>query len=137
MAFPKNEKKMVPDFCDTIVNLLTELPNLTAVCKLLGVTPNTVHTYRRNNPEFNERVNEALEYGYDMLEAEAIRRGKEGVDKPVFYQGIECGSVREYSDTLLITMMKACRPKKFNPGVDVKVGNGEKVVMTFNMGGTN
>jgi hypothetical protein len=31
----------------------------------------------------------------------------------VFHQGQECGQIREYSDTLLIFMLKARRPEKF------------------------
>ena len=42
----------------------------------------------------------------DALEAEARRRAVEGVRKPVFYQGVICGWVGEYSDTLLIFLLK-------------------------------
>ena len=45
------------------------------------------------------------------MEAEARRRGVEGTLKPVFYKGEECGQVREYSDTLLIFLLKAHDPK--------------------------
>jgi hypothetical protein len=47
------------------------------------------------------------------LEDEAVRRGREGHLRPVFHQGKEIGAIREYSDTLLIFMLKARRPAKF------------------------
>jgi hypothetical protein len=31
----------------------------------------------------------------------------------VYYQGAQCGTIREYSDTLLIFLLKAKRPEEF------------------------
>ena len=41
------------------------------------------------------------------MEDEAVRRAVEGVPRPVFYQGQIVGAVQEYSDELLIRMLKA------------------------------
>lgn len=45
------------------------------------------------------------------MEDEAWRRAVDGVDKPVFYKGEICGYVREFSDRLLLAMMRANIPK--------------------------
>ena len=129
--------KITPELKEAFVDLLGNLPNITACCRLLGVSVERIRVARKNDPKFEEAIKNAMEEGYDMLEEEARRRAVDGTLKPVFFQGIECGKVREYSDQLLITLLKANRPKKFNPGVDVKFGakDGDKVVMTFNMGG--
>ena len=51
--------------------------------------------------------------GTDALEDEALRRAFHGSERPVF-QGKELvGYVRDYSDTLLIFMLKARRPEKY------------------------
>ena len=47
------------------------------------------------------------------LEDEARRRALQGVEKPVFREGRQVGTVTEYSDTLLIFLLKARRPEKF------------------------
>jgi hypothetical protein len=50
----------------------------------------------------------------DILEAEAHRRAVEGVEKPVgWYKGRPGGYVREYSDVLLIFLLKGLRPEKY------------------------
>ncbi len=55
-----------------------------------------------------------------MLEAEARRRAVEGVRKPVYCRGEIVGTVKEYSDTLLIFLMKGARPEKYRDNVRVE-----------------
>src|SRR5258708_1551551 len=61
---------------------------------------------------------DAHEEACDSLEQEARRRATEGVDEPVFYQGKECGTVRRYSDTLLIFLLKGALPSKYKDRVE-------------------
>ena len=48
-----------------------------------------------------------------VLEPEAIRRAVEGVEKAVYYQGEPVGTVREYSDTLLIFLLKGWKSDRY------------------------
>ena len=48
-----------------------------------------------------------------------MRRASEGTLKPVFYQGKMCGEIREYSDTLLIFLLKARRPETYRERSDI------------------
>lgn len=58
------------------------------------------------------------------MEDEAFRRAVNGTEKPV-YQGKELvGHVREYSDTLMIFMLKARRPEKFKDRVASEISGG-------------
>ena len=130
------DKKTTEEFKEAFVTLLGSLPNITACCRLLNIAVQNVRIARINDPKFDEDVKAAIEEGVDMLEEEARRRAVDGVLKPVFFQGEPCGNVREYSDQLLIALLKANRPKKYNPGVNVKFGgDGDKVKMSFNLGG--
>src|SRR5690348_12157480 len=70
-----------------------------------------VTEFRRADPEFAQRWKEADDLAVERMEAEADRRAVEGVVKTHFYQGQECGQVREYSDSLLIFRLKARRPE--------------------------
>lgn len=63
--------------------------------------------------EYAKAFDEAHEQACESLETEARRRAVEGTDKPVFHQGTQCGVIREYSDTLLIFLMKGAMPKKY------------------------
>lgn len=60
----------------------------------------------------------ALEISIDALELEARRRAVAGVSEPVgWYRGAAGGTVRRYSDTLLIVLLKAHRPAKYRETV--------------------
>ena len=48
-----------------------------------------------------------------MLEDEAKRRAYEGVKKPVYQGGKRVGYVQEYSDTLLIFLLKGTNKAKY------------------------
>lgn len=60
------------------------------------------------------------------MEQEAFRRAVEGTEKPVFgSMGFRMGSgeigrVREYSDTLLIFLLKGARPEKYRERTEIR-----------------
>jgi hypothetical protein len=78
-----------------------------------GWTASTAYSLRTSNKEFREMWDNAMEFSTDSLEEEARRRGQFGVKKPVYQQGRLVGYQQEYSDPLLILLLKAHRPDKF------------------------
>lgn len=78
-------------------------------CKAADIGYTTAWEWRRDDPKFAAQWTEAVEHGVDLLEDECRRRAYEGCNKPVFQGGIEVGQVREYSDTLMVLMMKGRR----------------------------
>jgi hypothetical protein len=68
---------------------------------------------RKTDAEFAELWDEALEEGIQQLEEEARRRAVEGVTVPIMYRGEQVASVQEFSDTLLIFLLKAKRPEVY------------------------
>lgn len=137
------EKKTTEEFKETFVLMLGQVPNITAVCRLMGINNSNIAVARKKDESFDKKVLAAIDEGYDMLEEEARRRAVDGVVEPVFYKGEQVVDVRgkptgirKYSDQLLIALLKGYRPKKFNPGIKLGMGTGsEKVTMTFNIGG--
>lgn len=130
------DKKTTPEFKEAFINMLAELPNITVVCKLMGIHPCNFYKARKSDPNFDQGVKDAVEQGYDLWEEEARRRAIDGVLEPVFYRGEEVGTIRKYSDFLLKTLLQGRKPKVYNPGVKITAGNdGEKVSMSFNLGG--
>lgn len=73
----------------------------------------TWYRWRAERPEFATAWAAALEHGTDALEDEAVRRAVEGVIKPVFHQGKRVGTLKIYSDALLMFLLRARRPEKF------------------------
>lgn len=93
-----------------------EAGNITRAAELAGVD-RTSHYKWLNDPEYAEAFKAADEQAGDRLEQEARRRAVEGTQKPVFHQGKQCGVVNEYSDTLLIFLLKGARPEKYKDRV--------------------
>lgn len=91
--------------------------NVSLACKIAGFSRRAAYEWREEAPEFARLWDAAVENGTDALEDEALRRAHDGTLKPVFFQGVACGEIREYSDTLMIFMLKARRPDKFKDRV--------------------
>lgn len=77
---------------------LRQYPVIGHACEVAGVNYSTVRNARRNDPEFDEAVNEALTAGIDRAETEAIRRAVDGWHEPVVYQGQVSYLTEEYTD---------------------------------------
>lgn len=108
---------------------LAETANVRAATAKTKIARGTWYDLRARDAEFKTKWDEAVELGTCALEDEAVRRAHRGVDKPVFYQGKRCGTVREYSDTLLIFMLKARRPEKYRDNSSVEIsGKGGKSI---------
>jgi len=93
---------------------------ITRACTEADVGRRTFYDWLEQDPAFATAFEDAREEATDLLEEEARRRGYEGVDEPVFYQGVLVSTVRKYSDTLLIFMLKANR-EKFRDKVQAEV----------------
>lgn len=93
--------------------------NITKAAEIAKVHPDTPRCHWKDEPGFVAAMEKATEEAADRLESEARRRAEEGVDEPVFYKGEVCGTVRKYSDTLLIFLLKGVRPGKFRENTTI------------------
>jgi len=87
--------------------------SVTGACKAVRIGKATAYEWKADDEAFAAEWEEALEEGTDIFEDEARRRAVEGTDKPVYQNGRKVGTIREYSDTLLIFTLKARRPEKY------------------------
>lgn len=97
---------------------------------MIGVA--SARTYAEHHPDFAAAMKEAEEEAADVLEAEAHRRAYEGTERPVFQGGKLVGHVREYSDQLLMFLLRARRPERFRTegrGIGVKTSDGTQVIV--------
>lgn len=96
--------------------------NVTRAAEAAGVSRNQLYLVRRDDPDFARAWEEALEGAMDDLEAELLRRALEGTDKPVFFGGKECGTVKSYSDSLGMFLLKGRRRDIFGERAGQKKG---------------
>lgn len=105
--------KLTPEKLTAFCAALAETCNVGRACNAVGISRFTAYKWRKADADFAEGWDEAMKAGLLALEDEAHRRAFEGVDEPVFYKGDECGTVRKYSDTLTIFLLKAHDPDKY------------------------
>jgi len=87
-----------------------------------GVGRTTLHDWRRDDEDLEKEVQAAMKEGCEALEDEALRRAVHGTKKPVgFHLGEHGGTfVDEYSDTLLMFILKARNPEKYRENVKLE-----------------
>jgi hypothetical protein len=106
--------------------------NVTWAAKEAGLPYRTApYEWQEHDDQFAAAFRDAEIEATEVLEAEAYRRGHDGVDEPVFHQGVAVGAVRKYSDTLLIFMLKARNPEKYRDRHDVKHSGEVKHSLTI------
>lgn len=80
-----------------------------------------VRSWVQRDPLFAQAFTAAKISFAESLEQEAHRRAVIGVRKPVYYKGEEVGATQEFSDQLLITLLKANLPDKYRERIDLSV----------------
>ena len=112
---------------DKFLEQFVTMGNVAGCCRATGVGRRTVYHWLKDDAAFRERFADVENDACDALEQEARRRALIGVNKPVFGTlpvqrdadgkvigggGTgQVGTMPEYSDTLLIFLLKAKRPE--------------------------
>jgi hypothetical protein len=116
-----NVTKVTPEKVAAFLDALSDTANVSAAAKKVRVSRGHMYRLRDEDIEFAAAWDEAVKLGTAALEDEAVRRAKDGTLKPVFYRGEKVGTIREYSDTLLIFLLKARDPDKYAERVKKEV----------------
>jgi hypothetical protein len=100
---------------------LAEWGDLAAAAAAAGTTRTGAEELRANDPEFASAWAKAIQASADNLEQVARRRALEGLIEPVLSDGKVVRDdngqpivVRRYSDVILLALLKAQHPEKFN-----------------------
>lgn len=102
-----------------------------AACAMANYARSCVYDWRKQDATFAERWKNALDIAGDLLEEEADRRGRDGYDEPVFYQGEERGQKRKYSDALLLARLKAIRPEQYREKITMPAMGQQNVTVVL------
>jgi hypothetical protein len=98
---------------------------------MAGYARSCVYDWRKQDAGFAERWARALAIAGDLLEEEADRRGRDGYDEPVFFQGEKCGEKRKYSDALLLARLKAIRPEQYREKITMPTVGQQNVTVVL------
>ena len=98
--------------------------NKSLAAKMAGIVKQTVYTRQwREDAAFQAAMERARQMAVDVLEDEATRRAVEGWEEPVgWYKGKAGGTIRRYSDTLLIVRLKGELPQKYAERLELRGG---------------
>ncbi|CUK12092.1 Uncharacterised protein [Achromobacter sp. 2789STDY5608615] len=128
---PSMATKLTPEKKIAFLAALAETGNVSRAAKAIDVARITVYEWRDEDEEFAAAWEKAKRIGMGLLEDEVLRRAHDGTEKPVFHQGLQCGTIREYSDTLAIFLLKAHDPKyREKTGLELTGANGGPVQMS-------
>ena len=111
---------------------LGERGNIEDSLRAAGISRAWAWEKRKQDPEFQTAHEDALKCGLECLKDEAHRRAYAGTFKPVYHKGEHVGLVREYSDSLIMFLMKQHDPS-YREHYNIDVGNKDARPFMFNM----
>ena len=93
------------------IRMLAKSTGPRSAAEKVGISYRTTVKWRATDPEFARQEVEARAKYLELLEIEADRRGVDGIDKPVYFQGEKVDTNKVYSDHLLMFRLKKLDPK--------------------------
>lgn len=110
---PKKGVKRKRVWQKKFVERLRQCGCVTTACRKANISRCVAYELRNQDEAFKAEWDEALEEATDSLELAARHRAVDGIAKPVYQGGTNVGVVQEYSDSLLMFLLRAHRPDKF------------------------
>ena len=95
--------------------------NVTVACEKAGICRRAAYQWRSDQASFRTAWDDALESAADLLEEEARRRAADGWEENVYKNGELVGTIRHYSDVLLIFLLKGIRPYKYRERIQLDI----------------
>lgn len=110
---------VTPKQLGAFLEFLADGHTIRHACVETGLSRATMYRLRKAKPQIAEAWDEALDVGIEVLEQEARRRAVDGFDRPVTVAG-KRELVRDFSDQLLIFLLKAKRPAVYREHVQLQ-----------------
>jgi len=123
----KTPQQCVREVQDRFLEAYRRFGVILYACQETGIGRHNHYEWMSVYPEYAERFQQAKEDVADVLEKEAIRRAYAGVEEPVYWKGERCGTIRKYSDTLLIFLLKGLRPERYRERYELSGQGGGPV----------
>lgn len=109
----KSTAKKQPAWAAGFLAALIEHRSVTHAAKVVGKDRSTVYKLRKKDAEFAEQWDDAMQHVIEELQQSSLSVAIDGVDEPVFHEGVVCGHKRRYHPALMIFMLKKWRPERY------------------------
>lgn len=119
---------------ERFVTLLARCGLEANVLKALGRRPEDLEATRKADRTFAGECDFAMSLRRAEIEGEISRRGMEGWEEPVFYHGDQCGTIRKFSDQLLLALARRNIPE-YRESVRVEQQHGGRVQVDHGLEG--
>jgi hypothetical protein len=106
---------------DAFLVAYASLGTITHAAEAAQVDRGQHYRWMDTDPAYPALFAEAGTKAKEAMVREARRRAIEGTAKPVYQGGQRVGTIQEYSDTLLIFLMKGAMPETYRERVDVTI----------------
>ena len=120
------------------IQKLADCGSVTAACKHVGMSRESARRLRSRpcGRAFRDAWDAALDCGYAEVEEAAMERSKNGVARPVFYQGEQVGEWRYFDERLTMFLLRFRRRHRFgleaeqpiHPPLDIPGYDPEEVI---------
>lgn len=108
--------------------------NVTVSARAAGISRSTAYYAYKVDAEFAAAWDAAYLEACDLIEAEALRRATQGTHKGIYYKGERIATEVEYSDTLMLAMLKGHKPDKYGDKVTIRMSPDQLAILArFNL----
>ena len=90
-----------------------ETGRTTTAAEIAKVHRDSHYYWMRSDENYAAAFEQARQMAGDKAEDEVYRRGIEGFDHPIIYEGKITGSYKAYSDNLAMFFLKGLRPERY------------------------
>ena len=106
-------KRWTRRITSTFIDVLRTTGNVSASARAAKINRRLAYERRRQDEQFRLEWDSAMEEALDELEGALRQRALTGTEKPVFYAGKACGTIRSYNDNLGMFLLKNRRHDVF------------------------
>lgn len=117
----------IPGWVNIFLGAIMRGDSIFTATKVANVSSAAPYVRQKRDERFRRAFEVAMEIGARYLEHEAQRRATVGTLKPVFYKGVQCGEVCEYSDALLTLLLKKRDPSYRDNPSSLTINNSKTV----------
>lgn len=116
-------KAMIQGFADTC--------NVVRAAKLARISRKIHYVWLEKHPDYAAVFEKTKRHAADYLESVAVERATTGWSEGIYYQGSRCGSVRRYSDGLLMLLLRGAKPELYGNKTEISGPQGTPIQATI------
>ena len=101
--------------------------DITAAAAAAKIDRSNHYSWLKQSEKYRAAFDRARIEVADAIEAAAIRRARDGVLEPVFYQGIKCGAIRRYPEGTAMFILRGLKPEVYGQKAEITGAGGQAI----------